>query len=412
MTSREDGEVVVNGEMHLRSEMIAAQDMLLGSSNSSRLDDMWRSSQRQNTVTESTALLEEKILHRTLDEIDKISLKRIQDGFNEINFTCGVLNTILVTYVFGVYPQHFWILYLVEGLVLIPAQAYLFATSQPLNNILYLLDFCWVMNVVGVLALLLFCCDGVLLGRQLSERMFVLIASGVTCGPLLGSCLVLPFVCLLFHDVGTMAGLFIHIFPPMLLYTIRWSPDELRAAWPSVFSLDYLDGISFYPTTTSSGSVAGIAMSVYGLWFVVYGCWMLTCGMRLPCKEGESNSSNGSRQYDTVFHSLMRGGLCLAVGDVVWKRPRVVSLEQLRTNQFETRDFILYMLAHAVCATGSILVLGYGCFQSQQVHGGMLAAVTIVTTHKGAQRYTYYTTVMYGSLMRKRFAKEQQDKDP
>lgn len=47
-----------------------------------------------------------------LREIDMISLKRSREGFNDINFTLGVLDCFLISYVIGAYPQHLCKLYM------------------------------------------------------------------------------------------------------------------------------------------------------------------------------------------------------------------------------------------------------------------------------------------------------------
>jgi hypothetical protein len=61
----------------------------------------------------------------------------------------------------------------------------------------------------------------------------------VSCGTLIGANIALPFVACLFHDVNTMTGLFIHIMPPMVMYTFMWNSSAIRAAWPGVFNLTY-----------------------------------------------------------------------------------------------------------------------------------------------------------------------------
>lgn len=390
-------------EMHMRSSLLAAEDLLGVSQEIGLVGNEGMFRHTDSVATEQSELLEKeielKLLHRTLAEIDKIANKRVRDGFNETRFTCGVLNCICVAFVFGAYPQHFWIVYLVEGLVLMSTKFYTFACAKPLNNAFYFFDFCWVMNLVFVLALLLFSFDGIIFSRQLSEKAFFLTASGMACGPLLGACLVLPFVCLLFHDVSTMADLFIHIFPPMLIYTILWDSEDLKKAWPNVFFMDYLDEVEFFPVF-DLGTIAGNALAFYLLWFVLYTLWMLLVGINMP----RNDLIGRQPKFDTVFHSLMRGGLCVVIGWNLWRRPKDESLMQMKTNHFEFRDFMVYMIAHAILVGLSIFVLGYLCFKSQTLHAFFLILVTTVTAHRGAQRYTYYTTAMYGKMIRKEFA--------
>ncbi|CAD7930962.1 unnamed protein product [Amoebophrya sp. A25] len=52
---------------------------------------------------------------KCLEIVEKTAEKRKKDGFNDQTFAIGVLNTLLVTYIFARYPQHFWILYIAEG---------------------------------------------------------------------------------------------------------------------------------------------------------------------------------------------------------------------------------------------------------------------------------------------------------
>lgn len=76
----------------------------------------------------------------------------------------------------------------------------------------------------------------------------------------------------------------------------------------------------------------------------------------------------------------------------------------MKKNHYEVRDLLAYMFAHAIAALISIFILGYPCYHSQKVHVSFLLFVAIVTTWRGAQRYTYYTTAMYGKAIRKQFA--------
>jgi len=52
-----------------------------------------------------------------------------------------------------------------------------------------------------------------------------------------------------FHDVNTMCGLFIHMMPPMTMYTLLWHTAEIRSAWPEIFHLDYIDSLHYFPTS-------------------------------------------------------------------------------------------------------------------------------------------------------------------
>jgi hypothetical protein len=152
---------VFSEEMHLRSDLLSAKE-LLGIPDDlvpTEKEGMFRhKDSSETTENEQTKLLhirkdtgydsnqeqklaELRIVQRSLEEINRVAHKRIQSGFNEINFTCGVLNCFFIGYVFGVYPEHFWLLFLSEGLVLIPVKLYSFLTARPLNNAFYFLTF-------------------------------------------------------------------------------------------------------------------------------------------------------------------------------------------------------------------------------------------------------------------------------
>jgi hypothetical protein len=155
----------------------------------------------------SNAPTEDEVIARVLNRIDDISERKVEEGFSQWNFALGVLNCFALVYVFGRFPQHFWLLCLVELCYLFPKRFYDSWNSKPLNTILYYLDYCWVMNFIFVAFLLM-----VLFGwtiqwqEQFRYQAFVTML-GVACGPLFGAALVLPFVAALFHDFRIMTDM-------------------------------------------------------------------------------------------------------------------------------------------------------------------------------------------------------------
>ncbi len=102
----------------------------------------------------------------------------------------------------------------------------------------------------------------------------------------------------------------------------------------------------------------------------------------------------------------MRDGLCVAMGKLLWNRPKEVSLKQARTNDFEMRDFLVYMSAHAIATFSSLSVLAYACYSSQLFHGAILWLLVVICTYRGAMRYTYYSTKMYTKIIQSKFVDE------
>jgi len=361
----------------------------------------------KDKLAEAYRLGSEGAIQKVLAEVEHQADKRIRAGFGETNFTLGVLNTILIVYIFSAFPQHFWILYLVEAFLLIPIKFALMIRAKPLNQALYYLDFCWIMNFLGVAGLVCLFSGKDHISSTFRKHLF-LAAYGICCGPLLGATAVLPFVALIFHDVTTMTSLFIHIFPPVLVYVLRWRSDEVTEAWPNSFYLNH--EVVFFPGgangTSFFDSVFGNALSFYLLWFVFYTVWQVFIGLDLPRSQRHKRRSDGKRAlavYDTVFHSTMRGSLVVTMGKILWKRPTVDSLRQSRENDFEMKDLIVYMMFHMIAVIMSLLTLAYPCSISPVIHGTFIVILTVICAWRGAKRYTFYCTEMYAKLIRKQF---------
>lgn len=359
---------------------------------------------------------ESDAVNRVLAEVEYQGQKRVRSGYNEVNFTGGVLNCFLMIFIFGAFPQHFWILYLAEAFFLLPFKTMHLMKNKPLNQIYYFFDFCWIMNFMGVLVLLLLVATSStnLISEEVRKQLF-LSFFGIACGPLLGACIVLPFVAVIFHDVVSMTSLFIHIYPPILLYVLRWNAKEVHDAWPQIFDLDYEKEIQFFSSERFVGTVFGNTFILYMIWFVPYVLWQLFIGLDLPRTTRKTLLSDGvtpaPTKYDTVYHVTLRGGLVVTAGKLLWNRDKETSLQQAATNDFELRDFVVYMAMHLIQSVLSMVVLAYLCFLSKYVHATMLICLVVLCTYRGAKRYTYYSTQMYSNVIRKNFADEIQRED-
>lgn len=349
-------------------------------------------------------------INRVLAEVEYQGEKRVRAGFNEITFTGGVLNCFLMVYVFGAFPQHFWILYLIEASVLFPLKTMHLVKNKPLNQIYYYFDFCWIMNFIGVVVMLILVMTSSsnIISEQVRKELF-LSFFGISCGPILGACIVLSFIAVIFHDVVSMTSVFIHIYPPILLYVLRWNAQEVRDAWPRIFDLDYEKEIQFFSSDRFLGTVFGNTLMLYMIWFVPYVIWQLFIGLDLPRSTRKTLLKDGTpapTKYDTVYHSNLRDGMYVLAGDLLWNRDKETSLQHIATNDFELRDFYVYMGGHLLMSILSMIVLAYLCFLSKYVHGTILICLVILCTYRGAKRYTYYSTQMYSNVIRKNFADE------
>eukprot|EP00536_Pseudo-nitzschia_multiseries_P018346 jgi/Psemu1/228616/e_gw1.2408.6.1 len=346
-----------------------------------------------------------------LDRIDQIQETTRKDkGFKEWKFTFGLVNCLLIAYVHGSHTEHFWIVYAIETIFWMTYKLKGMYHAKPLCEVLYYLDFCWVMNSLGaafIIATVLF--DGLFTSDAVSAeaRKNIFLASfGIFCGPIFMAAMVLPFVAFLFHDVNTMANLIIHLMPSMVMYNQRWHAAEINAAYPSIFPhlIEITDDLN---NGTNTGSVSRITLMVYFAWFIPYTLWMLLIGLKLPVISKDKNKP--APKYDTVFHSTWKGGLCEMVGTAVWKRSKKRSRDCSERNDYEVRDFLLYMVGHAVgsCGIGIILLGDILCYRGgKTMHVALLFFATVICAKRGANRYTYYVTKMYGHKLRTAFQQE------
>lgn len=198
-----------------------------------------------------------------------------------------------------------------------------------------------------------------------------------------------------------MANLIIHLMPSMVMYNQRWYAAEISAAHPTMFPrlVEYSEALNNGKHTES---VSQITLVVYFAWFIPYVTWMLAVGLKLPAR----SKDNPSPKYDTVFHATWKGELCDLAGKVFWKRSKEVSRDCSERRDFETRDFLLYMIGHAVgsCCLGVVLLGDILCYRGgKAIHATMIWFAIVLCAKRGANRYTYYVTAMYGQKLRKAF---------
>mmetsp|Transcript_25941 Transcript_25941/g.38848 ORF Transcript_25941/g.38848 Transcript_25941/m.38848 type:complete len:486 (+) Transcript_25941:130-1587(+) len=369
------------------------------------------SSKPTSDVEEGQEEKEERLSPNTvkavLNNLEREAENRVKDGFNRWNFTFGVANTHFVVYMWAVYPEHFWILYIIEGAFFLSFRFYKLWNKRPLNQALHYLDFCWVTSIACYifLSIVLFVGGpGNELFSPTFRRQFLELTFGVACGPLLGTLLVTP-LSLVFHSNETMASVFLHFFPAMQLYILRWNSSVMREVWP-VFWYENFDFLNFWPREGLPGSVLGNSLIYYFCWAVPYMIFQLVIGLDLPRTHRKMKTKEGIPKqpfYDTVYHFNMREGQCVWMGEVLWKRPKEESLRMVETNEFELRDFFAYMTLHFISVVASVVLLAWFCSLSKYSHAAWIYAIFGLVILRGANRYVYYSTQMYTSIVRRQF---------
>ena len=154
-----------------------------------------------------------------------------EEGLTSGGFAFGVINSFLAMYVLGAWPQHFWLFYSIECGVLLLVRTYSWVA---LKLQFYMLDFCWVANFVLCGAALMAGITHFFPDTSISpwveeyasagavQRQCWLVLFSVATGPLAWAILATNNS-LVFHSFEHMATLFIHSFPMLAAWCMRWS---------------------------------------------------------------------------------------------------------------------------------------------------------------------------------------------
>ncbi|KAG7361757.1 hypothetical protein IV203_036858 [Nitzschia inconspicua] len=170
----------------------------------------------------------------------------------------------------------------------------------------------------------------------------------------------------------------------MSMYNLRWNAPALHAAYPTFFNLQYLREMQDQDDSQEKFS-QGLEPPDPNVG-------------DLPFGMGWTNQAS----LGTLFWYTLHGGQCELIGSLVWKRPKHISQDQSQRNDIEVRDFMFYIIGHALAC----VIIGIGMVGSisymggQRGHALVLLLATCLCADRGAQRYTYYVTAMYGQKLR------------
>jgi len=331
---------------------------------------------------------ERALVQRCMDIIEARELNLKRKGLDTPHFMFGVTNSLFVAWSFAAIPGNFWLVYLVEAIILLPLRWLHQVHAHPLKQHYYWLDFCWISNFTGALVAIALVTIALLTNPMnvvddwTRHKMFGAMW-GVSCGPLLLATGLLGNA-LVFHDVDNTASVLIHVFPSLVMHTMRWNAEMVHAAWPSVFHLHQLDTMDIW------ADVYRPAAAFYMGWLVMYTVWLLSLGMSAP-----------SRGYDTVFHANMQG----SIGSVISRKLGQTAeerAERIDANMFSRKEAMFYMMGHAVASLSAILV-SLLCFKSKACHSLLCIAMVFLTIYNGASRYSFYMIHANSRTLRKEF---------
>ncbi len=265
--------------------------------------------------------------------------------------------------------------------------------------------------------------EGVWYRDETFQQELFKLSFGVACGPLLGALLITP-TALLFHNVDMMTNVMVHILPSMQLYILRWNNHLFEGTWPAFWlggrrgeedHNNIFEFLNFWPTDIYGiadgregflGSVFGNSMIFYFVWFIPYMIFQLCIGLDLPKQNRRSMTSEGIPKlpkYDTVYHFNMRNGQAKWLRKLFWGRPKEESMRMMETNEYEVRDFFAYMFVHVLGVFLSIALLAWSCSLSRYVHSALIFAVFLTLIIRAANRYVYYSTKMYTTIIQDQY---------
>ncbi len=131
------------------------------------------------------------------------------------SFFLGISNFGLTIFIFGAYPQYFWIFYCLKVIFLYYLR-YKEGRSRGINY--YLLDFCWIFNYINLFFCLFIYFTNDQEYQSLAIRFIFIFANII-------GWFVIYENKLIFHSILHIATLFIHLEPVLLSYTYRWKYD-------------------------------------------------------------------------------------------------------------------------------------------------------------------------------------------
>lgn len=177
---------------------------------------------------------------------------------DRILFTMSVLFVILSEYIFVRYPEHVWLLY---SCAWVPMALFRIKVYRAKGWGYFLYDFCYIFSASLFVNLVFFPTNS----RWLRAN-FILAT-----GPIAMSIIAWRNQ-MVFHSVDKMISLFVHLFPSLVMFSLRWHPQSV-AIFGSASPLCDINGARPFCTPdahgfASLGIISGLARPtlIYALW--------------------------------------------------------------------------------------------------------------------------------------------------
>mmetsp|Transcript_2843 Transcript_2843/g.6487 ORF Transcript_2843/g.6487 Transcript_2843/m.6487 type:complete len:347 (+) Transcript_2843:40-1080(+) len=314
-------------------------------------------------VTRTLSMAEIEGIKAALGAVNDQTGQLKAEGMSRMSFFLGSLNVMATTFVLAKFPQWLWVMYGIKCLFLIPA--WVIKMSQVHHGALFVLDFCWVINISFGIYMLLSIFGAVPESLQLSAFLTFFACS---LGPLGWACIVLHNG-LVFHSIERITSLFIHMTPTLVAWSVIYYPDEVAKSWPGRFpGTDELEAVSILRVP-----LHGIA--VYFLWLLLHALWLLSVGVDCPAKG-----------HNTVFDDMYRKQ---GLGQLFEQK---TGLKGIRSHA------ALYLLIHGSAVTFTFSWAAI-CFKFVIVHMLFGLALVVSAAWNGAGYYEYIFAKKYTKVV-------------
>jgi hypothetical protein len=267
---------------------------------------------------------------------------------DKIIYTFSVVNSLITAYIFGAFPQYFYLWHTPKAIIYI---AHRWITFRKQNQHYLLYDFCYWANGLSLLYCWVFPQSPLLF-----QILFV-----VSNGPLAWS--VLAFSqSLIFHSAPHMASVFIHTSPMLLTFTVRWNGTLFAVAEGDPME------IPFFELTRQA------ITCFYAWWVVLYYVWVfIIMAPRIR-----------ARGYKTLFDRVISRGPTKFIA-------RISNLDLIQK--------AAYMLTHVVFAVFTMLLTEV-YWRSYGAHFFFVVAIFITSAWNASGFYftvflTHYEQELY-----------------
>ncbi|KAL0088109.1 hypothetical protein J3Q64DRAFT_1724103 [Phycomyces blakesleeanus] len=240
--------------------------------------------ENQKTLLQSQLLTRYRIINARLNRDEKTIHLR-----DKISFLVGVANTCLTPVLTSRVPEWIPLYYTLQSVYLITFRGIVYKSRQWHY---FIFDLCYFVNLMTLLFLWVF---------SSSTGLFIAIYA-LTNGPVVWA-IITWRNSLVFHSLDKVTSVFIHIFPALVTYTIRWMPELQLGSDATIYrntrfpALESLSTISLEDFLIYSTSAYLVWQTLYFVFIMVKRREKVESGVRLTSYSWLLDDSHGRKGF-------------------------------------------------------------------------------------------------------------------